>query len=317
MTAKTLITALAVGTTLIAPAAVAASANAATPAACASPSVQVAATPTISTVGTPVNYNYSFCYNTNGADYTVQVLSETPATTGSGYVTNAATPLATTALAAQPGAVSGSGVFTPTTAGRYEVVVAYYMQGQAAWEDEGQTVFIASAPVPVVVTLPAPVVTPPAPAPAPAPAVIPAAVTPAPLTPVGAVTPPATLSLTKTASVKVALAGHNVRYTITVGNSSTTTADDVKVCDDLPASTLYVGASRTASFKGADACFSIGNLAAGAKAVTTLTLRLAKTARGHILNHATATADNAATVKAQASVIVKPKLTLIPAPVTG
>jgi hypothetical protein len=43
------------------------------------------------------------------------------------------------------------------------------MQGQAAWEDEGQTVFIASAPVPVVVTLPAPVVTPPAPRPRPRP----------------------------------------------------------------------------------------------------------------------------------------------------
>jgi hypothetical protein len=145
MTLKTHNTVVSASAALIVPAAVAESASAATPAVCANPSVAVAATPTISTVGTPVSYNYSFCYNTNGADYTVQVLSETPSTTGSGYVANAASPLAMTALAAQPGTVSGSGVFTPTAAGRYEVEVAYYMQGQAAWEDEGQTVFIVNA----------------------------------------------------------------------------------------------------------------------------------------------------------------------------
>jgi hypothetical protein len=112
---------------------------------CANPSVQVAATPTISQVGTPVNYNYSFCYNSNGDHYTVQIMSETANASGGGYSAASASALTTTALAAQAGAVSGSGVFTPTAAGRYEVVVAYYMQGQAAWEDEGQTVFVVNA----------------------------------------------------------------------------------------------------------------------------------------------------------------------------
>jgi uncharacterized repeat protein (TIGR01451 family) len=309
MTFKTLTTALATAAALIAPAVASTSASAATSAACTNPSVQVAATPTVSVVGTPVNYNYSFCYNTNGSDYTVQILSESPAASGSGYVSSAASPLATTALAAQPGTVSGSGVFTPTAAGRYEVVVAYYMQGQAAWEDEGQTVFIASTPAPT------PVVTPPAPTPVVIPAVVPA--TPAPLAPVGTPAPLAALSLTKTANIKVAKAGGLVRYTLTVGNTSSTTADAVRVCDALPKNTLYVGASRTASFDGADACFAIGNLSAGTKAVTTLTLRLAKTASGHIINHATASASNAASVTAQATVIVKAKPILVIAPVTG
>jgi uncharacterized repeat protein (TIGR01451 family) len=308
MTTKTLITALAASAALAAPAALAASASAATP--CANPSVAVAATPTVSTVGTPVNYNYSFCYNTNGDDYTVQVLSETPAASGSGYISNAATPLATTALASQPGTVSGSGVFTPTVAGRYEVVVAYYMQGQSQWEDEGQTVFVVNA-APAVIPTPTLAVTPPAPMPTPA------VVTPAPLTPVGAVTPDAVLGLVKTANVKTATAGSLVRYTIVVSDTSKVAADKVKVCDSLPVSTLYVGASRTASFNGSTACFTIGNLTAGAKAVTTLTLRLAKTAHGKVINHATATASNAASVKAQALVKVKATPALITAPVTG
>jgi len=49
----------------------------------------------------------------------------------------------------------------------------------------------------------------------------------------------------------------------------------------------------------------------------TLTLRLAKTASGHIINHATASASNAASVTAQATVIVKAKPILVIAPVTG
>jgi uncharacterized repeat protein (TIGR01451 family) len=313
MTRKTFKTVIAVLIALIVPAVFTASASAAA-AVCSNPGVQVQAAPTVSTVGTPVTYNYSFCYNTNGADYTVQVLSETPSTTGSGYVANAASPLAMTALAAQPGTVSGSGVFTPTAAGRYEVEVAYYMQGQAAWEDEGQTVFIVNAApvtVPPVVTVPTPPVTPQG-----VPST-PAVATPAPLAPVGATAPPAALSLTKTTASKVVAAGSAVKFTLTVGNTSSATADDVKVCDHLPAGTLYVSASRTAAFQGADACFKVGNLASGAKSVTTITLRLAKTASGTITNHATATAANAPTVKAQAPVKVRGHAVLTPAPVTG
>jgi uncharacterized repeat protein (TIGR01451 family) len=136
-------------------------------------------------------------------------------------------------------------VFTPTSPGRYEVVVAYYMQGQSQWEDEGEGVFIVDAPavsIPVPPVVPAPV----------APQSVPSApaVVPAPLTPVGGAAPQAKISLVKTADVKVAAAGSLVRYTLTVKDTSSTTADDVKLCDALPAGTLYVSASRKAAFSG-------------------------------------------------------------------
>jgi uncharacterized repeat protein (TIGR01451 family) len=332
MTFKTLVAAVITSAALIVPGVAAASASA-TPV-CANPSVQVAATPTISTVGTSINYNYSFCYNTNGDHYTVQIMSETANASGGGYSAASASALTTTALAAQPGAVSGSGVFTPTATGRYEVVVAYYMQGQAAWEDEGQTVFIVNAapvviPTPPVViptppvVIPTPVVVPTS-TPTPPPVVIPTPTpvihkaAPKPLKPVGHPTPPAKLSLVKTANVKTAAAGSDVHFTIVVGDISKTTARKVVVCDTLPANTLYVSASRAVDFHGADACFNIGNLAKGDKATTTLTLQLAKTATGVIVNHAIATAANAKSVYAQAQVTVPTApTTFVPAPVTG
>jgi uncharacterized repeat protein (TIGR01451 family) len=327
MTLKTLIAAVITSAALIIPGV--ASASAATPV-CANPSVQVAATPTISTVGTPVNYNYGFCYNSNGGRYTVQIMSETPNASGGGYSAASASALTTTALAAQAGSVSGTGVFAPTAAGRYEVVVAYYMQGQAAWEDKGQTVFVVN-PSPVVTPQPIPTPTPvptpvptSTPAPAPAPVVVPTPkpvihkVAPKPLKPVGKPTPPAKLTLVKTVNVKTAAAGSDVRFTIVVGNVSKTTARKVVVCDVLPANTLYVSASRAVDFHGADACFSIGTLTHGAHATTTLTLQLAKTASGTVVNHAQATAANAKSVYAQAQVTVPTApTTFVPAPVTG
>jgi uncharacterized repeat protein (TIGR01451 family) len=219
------------------------------------------------------------------------------------------------------------------TPGRYEVVVAYYMRGQAAWEDEGQTVFIVNAAPVVVVTTPTPppVVAPsavatPTPTPTP-PAVVvvpptPVAVVrkvaPNPLALTGKPTPPAKLSLTKTANTKTAAAGNDVRFTIVVGNISKTTARKVIVCDVLPTNTLYVSASRAVDFHGADACFAIGNLRERAHATTTLTLQLAKTASGAIVNHAQATAANAKSVYAQAQVrVASTPRTFVPAPVTG
>jgi uncharacterized repeat protein (TIGR01451 family) len=226
--------------------------------------------------------------------------SAKPLLPGSGYVSGAASPLATTSLAAQPGTLSGSGVFTPTTAGRYEVVVAYYMQGQIQWEDEGQTVFIANAPA-AVVTPPTPTPTP-TPVLAPVPALAPA---PTPLTPVGAVAPEAVLSLVKRADVKRTRAGADVGYTLIVRNRSVSTADDVEVCDTLPANTLYVGASRKAAFSGDRACFDVGALASSATASIHLTLKLAANAHGLIVNHAQASAANAVAVSAKATVAVK------------
>jgi hypothetical protein len=134
-------------------------------AACANPSINVATNQAIVTVGQEVGYSYSFCYNSNGNHYTAQVIQTQ---NGAGTAMNSViSPATDISLAASPGSVENSGVFTPTSAGRYEVLVAYYEQGQSAWETEGEAlVIVRDAPTvpssPVVVPPPAtPVITPP------------------------------------------------------------------------------------------------------------------------------------------------------------
>jgi uncharacterized repeat protein (TIGR01451 family) len=118
--------------------------------------------------------------------------------------------------------------------------------------------------------------------------------------------------------VKTAAAGSDVRYTLVVGNSSDISARKVEVCDALPASTLYVSASRSVDFHGANACFAIGTLAKHAHAAVVITLQVAASAHGVITNHALATAGNANSATATASVTVPAApTTFVPAPVTG
>jgi uncharacterized repeat protein (TIGR01451 family) len=278
-------------------------------------------------VGEAVGYTYQFYYDTVGDHYTVSVVSENPNTAG--VLTDVAViPQASNPVS--PSTTSGSGTFTPTTPGRYRVIVSYYMQGQAAWESNGSTVFTVAAPV---VVPPPPVVVPPVVVP---PVVVPPAVVPVPvipkvvpkpkpvpdhpLAPAGHAHPRARakLSLVKTANVATAPAGSDVKFTIVVGNISKTTARKVVVCDALPANTLYVSASRSVDFHGATACFALGNLAKHAKDTIIVTLQVANTATGVLVNHASASASNAASVVAQAQVKVPAKTPIfVPAPVTG
>jgi uncharacterized repeat protein (TIGR01451 family) len=284
--------------------------------------------------GQAINYTYQFYYNTVGDHYTVQVVSE--AAGANGVLTDVGvTPQASNPVS--PATTSGSGSFTPTVAGRYRVIVSYFMQGQAAWESNGSTVFTVAAPVvpppppvepPVVVPPPIPqppVVVPPAVVPVPVtPKVIPKPVQKVvpekPLKPVGHAKPKprAKLSLVKTANVAIAPTGSDVKFTIVVGNVSKTTAHKVTVCDAIPANTLYVSASRSVNFHGATACFALGNLNKHAKASIVIVLQVANTATGILVNHASASASNAATVtaKAQVKVPAKPPV-FVPAPVTG
>ena len=71
-------------------------------------------------------------------------------------------------------------------------------------------------------------------------------------------------------------------------------------------------------FHGATACFALGNLAKHAKDTIIVTLQVANTATGVLVNHASASASNAASVVAQAQVKVPAKTPIfVPAPVTG
>ena len=230
-------------------------------------------------------------------------------------VSTAVTPAQVTAMSGIPGEVTGEGNFTPTAAGRYKVVVAYYEQGQSVWESEGEALIIAK-PAPVVVPPVTPEVIPSTPAPP---------VTPAkpvenpPAGPIGTAVPTkAKISLTKSAIKNVVKAGSVAPFLLTVKNVSKVTALHVVVCDALPAQTQYVGASKTATFHGASACFTVGNLTAGQSAKVTIELSINQGTHGTVTNHATATASNAPSVKAQAKVKVPsaPSRKVV-APVTG
>jgi len=278
-------------------------------AACSNPSISVATNVVSVEEGQPISYSYSFCYNSQSSYYTVQVLKENPSTTGT-YTTENVTPTQNTPMAGSAGTTSGEGTYTPTSAGRYKVIVAYYEKGQTTWESEGETLFLVTATP--VRTQEAPSI-PEVPKAPEAPRVNP------PVAPIGRVaTPPAKIALVKRALHPVVKVGHVATFTLTASNISQIVARQVVICDALPAQTQYVGASKPATFKGASACFTIGNMAVGAKATITIRLSINVGTHGSVVNHATATASNAPSVHAQAKVRVpgSPRK-LVAAPVTG
>jgi uncharacterized repeat protein (TIGR01451 family) len=295
-----------------------ASASAAT---CADPSINVSTEQAIVTVGQPVNYSYSFCYQSQSDHYTAQVI-QTQNAEGAAMNT-AVSPAQVVAMDGVAGDTSGSGSFTPANAGRYKVVVAYYEKGQSAWESQGEALIIAhaapAAPAPPVA---APEVTPPAPVVVTPPAAVPAppVVTPnPPAVPIGTAVPTkAVIALTKRALHATVKAGSVASFLLKVTNTSKVTATDVVVCDSLPTQTQYVGASKSATFHGSSACFTVGNMKAGSSASITIRLSINTGTHGSVTNHATATASNANTVHAQAKVTVPAAPTRkVVAPVTG
>jgi uncharacterized repeat protein (TIGR01451 family) len=310
--------------------------------------INVQVSDSLPAVGENVTYNYGITYQSDGADYTTQILQQQANGNYSPY-----TALQTTQLNSQPGSTSGSGAFTIPDTSRYEIEVVYYAKGQTTSEDRADIVIKPHA---------APVATPtptPAPTPAPAPiATVPVASTPTPVatpvaptvapvvapvaTPVVPTTKPkgtehkapkakpvvkaapkpivkAKLTITKHAARPVYTAGSVSTWTIKVGDSSKTTAQNVVMCDTLPTGTQFDSASRPVSFTGDRACFKLGSIAhAQVKSVTIKLLIAANTHQTQIINHAGATASNAPSVKAQASVrIPRRAVPTTPAPVTG
>jgi len=277
---------------------------------CTNPSINVATSQAIVTVGQEVTYSYGFCYNSQSERYTVQAMQTENGEGAS--ISTAVTPTQVTAMSGLPGEVTGEGHFTPATPGRYKVVVAYYEKGQSVWESEGEALIIAK-PAPVVPPV-TPEVIPSNPAPVPAPVV-----SNPPAGPIGTAVPTeAKISLTKRALKSIVPAGQVAPFIMTIKNVSKVTALHVVVCDALPTQTQYIGASKTATFHGASACFTIGNMQAGAQASITIRLSINQGTHGTVTNHATATASNAPSVKAQAKVKVpSAPARKVVAPVTG
>jgi uncharacterized repeat protein (TIGR01451 family) len=316
---------------------------------CLKPGVTVGITspgnPAAVSAGEPVNYFYRFCQTATGDHYTVQVVQVT--NVGGSEVDAAVTAPTAYPLHGSAGEIEASGSYTPQTGGRYQVLVTYYGTGGytecagAAFVVQGAAavvippVPVPAAPVPVpaapvpAAPVPAPVPAAPVPAPVPAapvPAPVPAAPAPvsAPAAPAAPAPPsaaapkpvPAKLKLVKTAVRSTLTKGQTAAFILKVTDTAKVAARKVTVCDNVPSGLLYQSASRKVSFRGPAACFSVGTLASGKSASITIRFTVERSS-GSIVNHATATASNAPTVRAQATVGVNGPLPVTPAPVTG
>lgn len=336
--------------TLLATVAAALSLLAAAPAAASAcaPGVNVRASVNNAQVGQPVTYSYSLCFASAPDRYDVQIYAI--AVNGDGEITRESPVASTQGASLTSGAVSptaGTGTFTARAAGDYLVRVRYYAAGKSMPESIGEATWRAVAPAPPVTpdpVKPEPVtpdpVTPerveakpePEPAtiaPAPAPVAQPTApkptVEPIPAPRAESIPEPqaaprrAKLTLVKRAAGRVVRPGQTVRFRLTVRNRGKVAARNVRVCDRLPSATQYLGANARVNFKGRNACVNVGTLAKDKARTVTLRLRVDQGARaGRMVNTATATARNAKTARARATVkVAKVAPTPVAAPVTG
>ena len=122
--------------------------------------------------------------------------------------------------------------------------------------------------------------------------------------------PRAKLVLTKHAAKPVVRAGKVTGFTLAVTDRSVIAAGAVKVCDRVPALSRLVAASRRVHFKGRNACFKVGLLGPGERVRIKVSLLVQGTARGTLLNTATATARNARRTSARATVRIASRRTV-------
>lgn len=125
------------------------------------------------------------------------------------------------------------------------------------------------------------------------------------------------LHLSKAASPTSVTAGDDVRFTILLRVTGGSAATGVQVCDSLPSHMTFVSAPG-ATFKSGMACWSFASLAVGAKRTFGVLAKVdADAPTGRERNLVTATADNAATVRAGATVGVEARAPGSPIGVTG
>lgn len=131
--------------------------------------------------------------------------------------------------------------------------------------------------------------------------------------------PVARLGLAKRAPARVRR-GRVISYRLTVTNTSATVARDVVVRDPIPVGTSVTRLPARARMRTGAVVWRIGTLAPGASVTVRLSLRTNPVAQGDILNVATASAANAAPVRARATTRVLLPRRVAPAvvvPVTG
>ena len=86
--------------------------------------------------------------------------------------------------------------------------------------------------------------------------------------------------------------GGEFTYTVTATNLGGSVATNVKIADSIPAGLTIVSASNGCTITGQDILCALGDLAAGASASVTITVRATEPACPEVVNHATVTADN-------------------------
>jgi uncharacterized repeat protein (TIGR01451 family) len=126
------------------------------------------------------------------------------------------------------------------------------------------------------------------------------------------VNPNADLEVIKTGAPNPVIAGTNLTYTLTVTNKGTTTADHVKITDNLPPGTSLVSATAIGgSCTGStDITCSFDSLAGGASSTATIIVKVDLDITGPLTNVATTTSDSFDSVLSnnafKAVTIVKP-----------
>jgi uncharacterized repeat protein (TIGR01451 family) len=111
------------------------------------------------------------------------------------------------------------------------------------------------------------------------------------------------LALTKTSSPRVVRPGQAVSYTLQVTNSGEAQAVAVRVCDTPPAG-MTVTSAPGFHRSGGSICTTIPTLQPSASRTFHLTARVDLGTRGRVVNHAAASAKNAAAVRASAANVV-------------
>lgn len=226
--------------------------------------------------------------------------------------------------------VAGQGdmqVTKDTPAGFYTVSVAYYAAGSGQWEARASKSFkvVAAAntpverPTPIIVNDPAPggtVSSPPTTNTTPVPT---AAGAPADTHPNSVpvlldqqsmdarqASPTATIERTKLALVVTQPSstrqGRRLKITLQVTNTGLLTARNLRVCGRVPSHSKLV-AAHGGEINGRQVCFPLATLRPSDKAIRSLTVVVRQSTT--ITGNGTATADNAATVKASARTYVR------------
>jgi uncharacterized repeat protein (TIGR01451 family) len=114
--------------------------------------------------------------------------------------------------------------------------------------------------------------------------------------------------ITKRANRSIVSTGGLVTYTISAGNRGPGILRNARLCDRLPAGTIYQSHTGNGAFANGSLCWNLGNMRAGAKATVKLTVKVSPSFTGkRLVNTACITATNAAKKCAKAVVKVKVK----------